>query len=386
VKPTLEKSENIIGNNETRRILLIEDNPGDARLIKEMLNEEKSFPTLLDSFDRLSTGLEHLAKEKVDAVILDLGLPDSQGLGTFEKVYSVHKKVPILILTGNRDDSLALEAVRKGAQDYLIKGKIDGSLLNKALSYAIERKKTEEILRIFNEKLRVEGSLIRHDARNKIAVIEGNLHLTKKKLPKESPAFINIKNIESALNKIESIFDFAAAYERIGLENLVPLNVENVVAESVALFSDIPDVKIFNECHSLTVLADSLLTVLFHNLIDNSLKHGEKTRKIRIYYQEDEAGQLKIFYEDDGTGIPDAVRPKLFTEGCTTGQGTGYGLYLIRKVSEFYGWKIQETGKAGLGAQFTITISEKDGANGKRYWIKNRSKMKSPRDPIYAGT
>jgi signal transduction histidine kinase len=188
----------------------------------------------------------------------------------------------------------------------------------------------------------------------------------------ENPAYCHLIRIESSVNQIEQIFDFAAAYERIGLEKLVPLDVETVVAEAVSLFPDLQDVSISNECHGLVVLADSLLRILFYNLIDNSLKHGEKTSKIRIYYQEDEAGKLRLFYEDDGVGIPDAVRPKLFIEGFSTGKGTGYGLYLIKKVTEFYGWTIQETSTPEKGAQFTITVSEKDEQGEERYWIRKR--------------
>jgi signal transduction histidine kinase len=118
-------------------------------------------------------------------------------------------------------------------------------------------------------------------------------------------------------------------------------------------------------------LADSLLSVVFYNLIDNSIKHGQKTGNIRIYYRENNVGNLKLFYEDDGIGILDAIRPKLFTEGFSTGKGTGYGLFLIKKVTEFYGWKIEETSKTGQGAQFTITVSEKDEPNEK-YWIEKQ--------------
>ncbi len=145
--------------------------------------------------------------------------------------------------------------------------------------------KEQEKMTLLNEKLRVEGSLVRHDARNKLAIIEGNLHLAKKKLSEESSTYCYIKNIESSLNSIETIFDFAATYERIGLEKLLPLKVESVIKQAVSLFADNPKARIINECQGLTVLADSLLSVVFYNLIDNSMKHGEKTSNIRIYYQ-----------------------------------------------------------------------------------------------------
>jgi len=106
------------------------------------------------------------------------------------------------------------------------------------------------------------------------------------------------------------------------------------------------------------LLADSLLRQLFYNLIDNSLKHGEKVSRIRVHYEEMGKGQLKLVYEDDGVGIPMAEKEKIFKEGY--GKGTGYGLYLIKKISEVYGWNIRETGKKGKGAQFTITIPKEN--------------------------
>jgi PAS domain S-box-containing protein len=123
---------------------LIEDNPGDARLIQEMLSEENFAVENIERFDRLSTGLKRLAEGGIDAVLLDLGLPDSHGLNTFEKVHSAAHQVPILILTGFKDDAQAVEAVRRGAQDYLSKGRFDGPLLVRAITYAIERKKLDE--------------------------------------------------------------------------------------------------------------------------------------------------------------------------------------------------------------------------------------------------
>ncbi len=140
---------------------MIEDNAGDARLIQIMLTEEKLAVGNVERVDRLSKGIDRLAEGNIDAVLLDLGLPDSQGLNTFEKIYAVAQKLPILILTAYKDDAFALEAVRRGAQDYLIKGKIDSALLARAITYAVERKKLEEtvekrtlLLKVSEEKYR----------------------------------------------------------------------------------------------------------------------------------------------------------------------------------------------------------------------------------------
>src|ERR1700682_2325009 len=129
-----------------RSVLLIEDNPGDARLIREMLAEEEALPFVLTHADRLSRGIEILAQKATDLVLLDLSLPDSHGLDTFSKVYAHSPKVPIIVLSGNDDQQLALYAVKSGAQDYLVKGKIDRELLLKAMQYSIERKRYQEEL------------------------------------------------------------------------------------------------------------------------------------------------------------------------------------------------------------------------------------------------
>jgi diguanylate cyclase (GGDEF)-like protein len=103
--------------------------------------------------DELRKGLDFLNSGGVDVVLLDLGLPDAQGLSAFENVYAISPNVPIIVLTGHDDDDLAMEAVHKGAQDYLVKGQIAGSLLQRAIRYAIERKRAAEELKRLNELL-----------------------------------------------------------------------------------------------------------------------------------------------------------------------------------------------------------------------------------------
>src|SRR5262249_1879912 len=127
-------------------VLLIEDNAGDARLIEEMLREEPTAPFRLRRADRLSRGLELLSLKETELVLLDLSLPDSHGLDTFAKVYAHSPKLPIIVLSGNDDQTLALFAVKSGAQDYLVKGKIDRELLLRAMQYSIERKRYQEEL------------------------------------------------------------------------------------------------------------------------------------------------------------------------------------------------------------------------------------------------
>src|SRR5689334_21915571 len=133
-------------SGSSNTVLLIEDNPGDARLIELMLAEDPESPFRLSCVDRLSCGLEALEAEKPGLVLLDLSLPDSHGLETFDKVFAHSPTVPIIVLTGNDDQMIALNAVKTGAQDYLVKGKLDRELLVRAMQYSIERKRYQEQL------------------------------------------------------------------------------------------------------------------------------------------------------------------------------------------------------------------------------------------------
>ncbi|MBW2265845.1 MAG: response regulator [Deltaproteobacteria bacterium] len=135
-------------------ILLFEDNPGDARLIKLYLAEGGQALFTLKRADRLSTGLELLAQGGIEVILLDLGLPDSQGLDTFTRTHDQAHDVPILVLTGLDDKTVAIKAMQAGAQDYLVKGEMDGNLLTRAIGYAIHRKKSEKAFRQSEEKLR----------------------------------------------------------------------------------------------------------------------------------------------------------------------------------------------------------------------------------------
>jgi two-component system cell cycle sensor histidine kinase/response regulator CckA len=134
-------------NNKMIQVLFFEDNSGDVRLIKEFLREDDMDQYTLIHVERLDAGIKYLTQEKPDVIMLDLGLPDSQGLETFTKVYAQAAEVPIVILTGLNDFEHAVTAVKAGAQDYLVKGEGDGATLVRSLRYAIERKRTEQKLK-----------------------------------------------------------------------------------------------------------------------------------------------------------------------------------------------------------------------------------------------
>lgn len=136
-----------------RSILLVEDNPGDARLIVEMLRDAESGLTLR-SVGTLASALDAAASDTPDAVILDLGLPDSDGLATFSRLQEAVPGVAVIILSGNVDSRTALQAVQEGAQDFLVKDHLNGDMLLRSVGYAIERKNAEWSLRVSEDRLR----------------------------------------------------------------------------------------------------------------------------------------------------------------------------------------------------------------------------------------
>jgi putative nucleotidyltransferase with HDIG domain len=146
-------------SQESIRVLLIEDNPGDARLVRENLTISGAIEFHLDWAPDLATGLAQLAAHPVDAILLDLGLPYSSGFATFEKVHARAARIPIILLTGLDDEVLASKAVRAGAQDYLVKGDVTGRLMNRIIRHAIERTRAEEMLRESERRLKEAQAL-----------------------------------------------------------------------------------------------------------------------------------------------------------------------------------------------------------------------------------
>src|SRR5918997_796041 len=130
----------------TIKILLVEDNPGDALLVRVLLEEAGTDRFDVKDVGRLGEAIERLAEEDFSVVLLDLSLPDSQGLDTVEQVRTAAPRAPIVVLSGLDDEETALQALQSGAQDYLVKGQGDGNLIARAIRYAIERKRAEEEL------------------------------------------------------------------------------------------------------------------------------------------------------------------------------------------------------------------------------------------------
>ncbi|MBN2004772.1 MAG: response regulator [Anaerolineae bacterium] len=133
-------------SNQTTHLLLIEENTGDAALIRFMLEQVHTMPFTVEYHKRLTSGLKYLAEHTVDIVLLDMDLLDKKGLEAFHSLYSQEPDLPIILLTRFNDETVALEAIRQGAQDYLVKGQVNSEILERAIHYAIERKHAQMAL------------------------------------------------------------------------------------------------------------------------------------------------------------------------------------------------------------------------------------------------
>jgi PAS domain S-box-containing protein len=136
-------------------VLLIEDNPGDARLVQEALKGSSDPFYRVEWVDCLARGLAHLADGGIDVLLLDLGLSDSQGLGALSLICALRPSLPVVVLSGGSDEQFAVEAVQTGAQDYLVKSFADFRVLTRSIRYAIERKRADDALRESEERLRL---------------------------------------------------------------------------------------------------------------------------------------------------------------------------------------------------------------------------------------
>ncbi len=200
-----------------------------------------------------------------------------------------------------------------------------------------------------DEKLKVVGKLARHDMRNKMAIIGGYVSLLKMRPHEEETAKESIREIDNAVDQIAMIMDFTADYERLGSEDRKPIDVAASFNSACSMF-DLTEVLVENQCKGLVVSADSLLSRIFYNFIDNSMRHGENVKNIRLYSEKGKTS--KIIYEDDGVGIPRNKKKNLFDNNMEE-KGI-HGLILISRIVESYGWKIREEGRPGKGVKFVL--------------------------------
>jgi signal transduction histidine kinase len=357
VKPQREIEET--SNPNTIRVLHVDDDPLILSTSKTILEDEGKFQ--VETASNVDEAHKKLACEAFDAVISDYEMPKKNGLQFLEELRTQKKEVAFIMFTGKGREEVAVKALNLGADRYINKNG-DAEAVYCELSYAlikiVERKRTRRMLiensikiNTLNEKLRVVGSLTRHDVRNKLSALNVHVFLLKKKAKNNPELAQHIQGLELASKQIVELLEFARVYEKLGAEQLSFIDVGDCIAKASEL-ADLRNSELINQCHGLTVMADSLLRQLLYNLIDNTLQHGQSSTKMRFHYEEDST--VKLIYEDNGIGIADECKSALFEE--RNASGIGHGLYLVRRICETYGWGIAETGMVGQGVKFVISI------------------------------
>src|ERR1700736_3444206 len=197
------------------QVLLVEDNAGDARLLREMFSKERAGSFELTHLLRMSEAVTHLAKGGTDIVLLDMGLPDEHGLDTVRRAHEAAPSIPLIVLTGLDDEALAGEAMKEGAQDYLIKGQIENRALPRVLRHAIERHRMQtetDLIRTHQMQFQDEFlSHVSHELRSPLTAIYQFVTILLDKLAGElnleqdkylQIVLKNVKQLQSMINDL----------------------------------------------------------------------------------------------------------------------------------------------------------------------------------------
>jgi signal transduction histidine kinase len=226
--------------------------------------------------------------------------------------------------------------------------------------YVIERRQEEKAremtkaardLKQVNDKLGILSSITRHDINNQVTVLNGYLALVASKIDDPS-AKAYLDKMRRAISNIHDHIEFTKDYQEIGVKAPRWADVHNNFRISFSMLNP-PNVRVEDNTVGLEMLADPLIGKVFYNLIDNSMRHGERVTVIRLTAAE-EGGSLKLVYEDDGVGLSEGARASLFKDKENT--LGGLGLLLIRDILAITGITITEEGEEGKGARFVIIV------------------------------
>jgi signal transduction histidine kinase len=352
-----------------KKVLLVEDNPGDARLLREMFKEDGSIDVDLACVSFMSEAEKHLATSSVDIILLDLGLPDAQGLVAIRRARIAAPDIPLVVLTGMDDEALAAQSLQEGAQDYLIKGQIETRGLLRALRYATERKRLDRLKDEF-------VSTVSHELRTPLTSITGSLGLLMGKAVgvlsepaarlleiahNNSQRLVRLVNDILDIEKLESghaVFDF----RKIEVRSLVEQTVE-----SMRGYAGAHGVKVRVEAAVAVdaVRADTdRLAQVVTNLLSNAIKFSPPDGEVVIAVEKEVKGDVvRITVRDHGPGISADFRLRIFerfaqadaTNARRKG-GTGLGLSIAKQIIDRLGGDIGFADAPGGGTIFYVEL------------------------------
>ncbi|MBP7792468.1 MAG: response regulator [Candidatus Goldbacteria bacterium] len=355
------------------KVLLIEDNPGDVRLIWEILSEVRDSPFYLNVADTLLKGLQEIEKSKPDVILLDLTLPDSNGIYTLNRVRDKVKDIPIVVITGYDDEIIAIQSLKEGAQDYLVKGRTDADLLKRALLYAMERNRL--LLEIDKkDKIRKDFiTMVLHEIIIPTSIIKTAMWMCDKKeiIAKEDAKKImdivlgNTSKIFNFLDDLINVAElesgtFLIAKKQTDLNDLLKKTIKDIYP-----FAQEKSIQIINETEEQKIEAEIdpvRISQVITALLLNAIKYSEEKKEIKAGIK-NEKNNFVLYIKDEGTGISrkdvDEVFNKFFSssEENERSPKIGLGLLIAKKIVSAHNGKISvESDGIKKGSIFKIFL------------------------------
>jgi signal transduction histidine kinase len=366
------------------QILLVEDNPSDARLIEAYVEESSWTDTdgtpTIRHVDRLASAVDS-RDDDVDAVLLDLDLPDSTGFDTLDTMLDAVGAEPVVVLTGLDDQQVGEEAVERGAQDYLVKGDLTPDLLGRTLRYAVQRERHQQELERRNEELTLLNRIVRHDIKNDAALVMGWGEALERHVDPAGEEHLDrvISAGEHITSITETVGDFLTILEGDEELDVQPLDLESLLRTEVEKAQTAhPDATITLRVDgppSLRVAGTELLSSVFRNLLNNAVIHNDtgRPRVLVDVAARDDTVEVRVI--DNGPGVPDSQKEEVFGRGemGLGSPGSGIGLYLVDTLVDAYGGEVHiedwegsvfpsETPDTDGGSAETGVGTEDDGA------------------------